>query len=240
LKIAYEFTVDTITKTPYFNDPFAISISKILYDADLSKMEQEITFLGDGLNKAILQPFANLINFENKNHYLILTQCESIGLICFVNIFDCFAIGIKMSELSYIEDNVIVGINDMRNNKFEKMNLSELLNKTYSPMEYRFAYYFSNDFESANFLKLQNDINFDFYKKDDKTPFFNKNGDILYLDIGEKINQPHLKHIHKGDIHNDLITEVILDEELYIKICPSMNLIRVVSVQLEQHKISRL
>jgi hypothetical protein len=47
LKIAYEFTVDSICS--YFNDPMATTISNILEIAALSEMEKSIMFFGDGL-----------------------------------------------------------------------------------------------------------------------------------------------------------------------------------------------
>jgi hypothetical protein len=146
-----------------------------------------------------------------------------------------------MSDSQYLDDDIIIGINDTEKKSFETINMSELVKRTFTPMEYRFQHYFNNEDEMNQFNILQQDENFSFYAIGNRTPLFDRNNSIVYSDIEEKINQKHLIHISKGDEYNDLITEIILDdEELYIKIIPSMKLIRIVTVRLEQHRINRI
>ena len=239
LKIAYEFTIDTFKD--YFDDPLAIVISEILFHADLKRMEEQISFLGDGFNKEILKPLSHLIDFENNNHYLTLLYVKSIGLLCQVNLFNCFSIAIKMSNSNYMQtDNIFLGINDIENKKFEKLTIDELVQRTYSPIEYRFQYYFPNENELLKFMELQNNNYFDFYKTGDVIPFFDKKGNIVYDDIETKLSQTHLVKIPKGDVYNAILTEILLDEELYIKVLPTMDLLHVVSVQIEQYKVRKV
>lgn len=239
LKIAYEFAVDTIED--YFNDPFALIISEILFKADLKRMEKEITFFGSGLDKEVLKPLSHLIEFENNNHYLVLMQVDSIGLICQVNLFNCFSIAVKLSNSSeYLNEGIMIGVNDISKATFEKLTIDDLVKRTYSPIEYRFQYWLPNEAELFKFAELQNDSAFDFFKLNDQIPFYDKNGTILYENIDIKLNQSQLEHIPKGDVYNDIITQIVLDEEVFIKLCPTMDLYQVVSVQIEQHRLTKV
>ncbi|WP_276979928.1 HNH endonuclease [Flavobacterium filum] len=239
LKIAYEFAVDTIED--YFNDPMALLISEVLFKADLLRMEKEITFFGSGLDKEVLKPLSHLIEFENNNHYLVLMQVESIGLICQVNLFNCFSIAIKLSDSSeYLNEGIMIGVNDISKSTFEKLTIDDLVKRTYSPIEYRFQYWLPNEAELFKFAELQNDSAFDFFKLNEQIPFYDKNGNILYENIDIKLKQPQLEHIPKGDVYNDIITQIVLDEELFIKLCPTMDLYQVVSVQIEQHRLTKV
>lgn len=239
LKIAYEFAVDTIEN--YFNDPTALIISEVLFKADLIRMEKEITFFGSGLDKEVLKPLSHLIEFENNNHYLVLMQVESIGLICQVNLFNCFSIAIKLSDTAeYLNERIIIGVNDISKSTFEKLTIDDLVKRTYSPIEYRFQYWLPNEAELFKFAELQSDSAYDFFKLNEQIPFYDKNGNILYDNIDIKLKQPQLEHIPKGDVYNDIITQIVLDEELFIKLCPTMDLYKVVSVQIEQHRLTKV
>lgn len=164
LKIAYEFAVDSIED--YYNDNLAICISQILYKADLKRMENEIIFFGDGFNKVILEPLSNLIDFENKNHYLILLAVENIGLVCQINLFECFSIGIKLSDSSrFLNQEIIIGANDTKNGTFEKLNIDELIKRTFSSVEYRFQYCLHDKESLSKFIEFQNNKDFDFLQK---------------------------------------------------------------------------
>lgn len=154
LKIAYEFAVDTIPN--YFDDDFAKIISSILFEADLERMAKEVTFFGNGFDKEILKPLSHLIDFGNNNHYLALVEVESIGLICQVNIFNCFSIAIKLSNSKkYLPQGSIIGVNDISKGTFEKLTIYELVNRTYSPLEYRFQYWLPDEESLHELISLQ-------------------------------------------------------------------------------------
>ncbi len=236
LKIAYEFAVDKIQE--YFEDEQAIIISEILEKADFENLDTKVTFLGSGFDKEVLKPFEHLIEFENNNHYLILF-CSKFGLLCFVNLFNTFSIGIKLSEkTSYIQDNLLVGKNDLTEKTFIVYNITELLQSTYTPLTYRFKHWFPNEESVKEFMEMQKDKDFAFYYENDQIPFFDKSGKVVYDNIDNKLIL--MEKISKGDTKNSMITEYLLDEELYIKMLPSKKLYAVVSVQTEQFRVGKI
>ena len=239
LKIAYEFTVDQIPE--YFDDPAAIEISKILFNVDFEALKDNMIMFGDGFNKKVLDPFAHLIDFENNNHYLILCDLPDLGLLCFINLFNTFSIAFRMSEKTgYIKDSLIIGKNDIQNKSFKVLNINQLIQQTYTPIEYRFQYYLPDNIAFKEFLINDRKSNFSFYKENDQVPFYFKDGVIAYKNIDIKLRQSQLQNKQKGDIKNEIITEFILDEELYIKLLPINKLFRVISVQIEQYKKNKI
>ena len=239
LKIAYEFAVDSIDN--YFNDILAMKISKILFDCDIKKMDHENLVLGNGIEKTAQNPLAHLIEFENNNHYLILMEIDSIGLVCHVNIFDCFSVWIRLSEAAnYLKGKIIIGINDIENQKFEKITSEELIRRTFSKPEYRFEYFLADRKILSNFIELQKKSDFGYYTEKEKVPFFDKYGNIKYEDINVKLKQDNLIKIPKGDDINEMHTQIILDEELYLKILPTLELYQVTSVQIETYRIGKV
>ena len=240
LKICYEFAVDSIDQ--YFIDPFALVISKILLSADVKEMEEKIIFFGNGFEKNILTAFSNFIDFKSDNHYIILTSISGSGLICLIKIFNCFSIAIKLSDSDQLlaDEDTLIGINDSASKNFEKLTIGEIINRVYSIPEYRFQYWLQNPIDVFKLYKLQENENFGFYKEENEVPFFNELGEILYPNINQKLSQRQLEKIDKGDFDNTLITEIILDENLYIKLLPTLDLYKVVSVQIEQTRIKKL
>lgn len=236
LKIAYEFAVDTIPS--YFNDPNSKIISNVLEKCDFQNLDNKVKFLGDGFNKEILKPFSHLVDFENDNHYLVLCDLPDIGLICIVNLFSVFNLGIKLSDRSgFIHESIIVGKNDLNTKTFEKFNMAKIFSHVYSPIYYTFYYFLPNVEE---FLDNEKHSDFSYYRDGDNTPFFDKDGQIKYSDISDKIHQPHLNRIESGDEINILITDITLDEELYLKVLPINKLYRVIAIKLEQHNIGKI
>lgn len=235
LKIAYEFTVDTIPT--YFNDPRAASISAILKDADFKKLDELSLFIGSGFDTEVLGTFAHFIEFEKGNHYLILIDMKAEGLFCFVNLFNIMAIGIAMAERgAYIANGIVFGVNDLVGKTFKRYTLSEVLTTIYSPVEMRFQYLLKSEAELKLFEEVCNSQNFDYSRINDKIPLFDREGTVVYDDISKKLKQPQLKRIEKGDIVNSIMTEIELDEELYVTLLPSMQRFRVVRVRIEQFK----
>ncbi len=235
LKIAYEFAIDSIPE--YYKDDMSIKIAKILKNCSIDKLN-DIKFLGSGFDKDILKPLAPFFDFENvEKHYLILASLRNIGLICLVNLFNAFSIAILLSNNSqYLDNNFIVGINDIKMKSFTKKRFNELLASIYSS-EYRFEYFFKTKEELDKFRHNQILPNFAFFRNNNKIPFFDINGDIVYSDIEDKLKQVHLIKIPKGDDINEVFTQIIIhDEELYIKVLPSGQLCQVISVQLESYK----
>jgi hypothetical protein len=240
LKIAYEFAVDQIPQ--YYEDPKAKEISKLLFDADFENLYNKITFIGNGLTNKILEPFSHLIELDNNNHYLILFETFNKGLLCFINLFNVFSLGIKMSDSSsYLPEILLIGKNDIINKSFKVYNMNEVLSQTFTPLEYRFQYYLPPVQKIVDeFIINDRSPDFGFFKVNGKVPFFDNKGEIVYNDIDLKLKQEHLEKIKKGDTKNELITQIILDEELFIKLLPNNELYQVISVQIEQFRRSKI
>ncbi|MVN23428.1 HNH endonuclease [Mucilaginibacter arboris] len=238
LKIAYEFAVDQIPQ--YFHDELAVKISEILFNADIQKMKSDIIFIGNGFDKKILKPLSHLIDFENNNHYVILMDAKSLGLICQVNIFNTFSIGIQLSKKSYLKNDLIILKNDTTSYKCEIINSNELIRRTYTQVEYNFQYLFPDNSALEAFNKLQNHPEFDFYKINEKVPIYNSLELIQYSNIELKLEQPQLEKIPKGDTTNTIITDFILDEMLFIKLLPTNKLYQITAIQTIIRRVNKI
>ena len=234
LKIAYEFCVDSIPE--YYSDEKAILISEILKDVNFSKLENAELFIGSGFENIIPHKISQIINVKGKNHYLILFSVKRYGLICFIKLFNMFSIIVKMSEKpNILSEDMIIGINDFDKKEFVKLHANEFLAQLFTPIEYRFQYWIENS-EIKEFMRNQQSDDHDYYRIGSNIPLFNKNGKIVYNNIDEKLARPTLIHNDVGDFINEIITEIKMDEELYLKLLPNNKLYKVVSVRAEQYR----
>jgi len=234
LKIAYEFCVDSIPE--YYNDEKAILISEILKGVNFSKLENSDLFIGSGFENIIPHNISQIIDTKERNHYLILFSVKKYGLICFIKLFNMFSIVVKMSDKpDYLAEDMIIGINDFDKKEFVKLHANEFLAQLFTPIEYRFQYWIENS-EIKEFMRNQQSDDHDYYRIGTNIPLFNKNGEIIYNDIDEKLAQPTLIHNDVGDFINEIITEIKMDEELYLKLLPNNKLYKVVSVRAEQYR----
>ncbi|TGK45939.1 HNH endonuclease [Leptospira bouyouniensis] len=237
LKIAYEFASDQIPS--YLNDPLSIKIAKVLESTDFVQMEELNLFYGNPFESSNYLPYKFLFENGSKshNHILSLIAIENRGLYCFVKIYDTFFTTIKLSDNIFnLQELAIIGINDLEKKKFIRYNLKEYFDELYSPTEFRFQYYFPGEKELLDFQVLQSQPEFSFENIDGSLPLYNKNGEIIYSDIHKKLSQESLIHEDLGDFQKAVITRIILDQELYIKIKPSDKLVQIVSVNVEHYR----
>jgi hypothetical protein len=240
LKIAYEFTVDQVPS--YLDDLHAVKLSTILFDVDYQRLKTEVTFFGNGFNSEILQPFEHLLDIDNNSHYLILLDSPELGLLCFVNLFNTFSIGIEMTKQSgFIKDSLLVLKNDLTGRKKVIYNMEEIVKATYSDPIYRFQYHLPARQELIDEF-TQNELrpNFEFYTINDKTPFFRKDGTVAFEDINLKLFQGQLQRIVIGDTINMMTDEIVLDEELFVKLLPINKLYKVISVEISRTRINKI
>lgn len=237
LKIAYEFAVDQIQE--YFEDPIAIKISKLLFNHNLQDISDEIQFIGSGFNEEVMKPFQHLIDFDNNNHYLILTDSE-YGLICFINLFNGINIGIIIgsSKKRYLHQSILVGKNDISLKTFEIFDIHSIFNMCYSPMEYKFEYYFKNTVETNRFLYLEQDPNFTFYQENGKHPLFDEYGEKLFDDMNNYLLK--LPKVKLGDSKDALITKVEITDDIFIKFSPSHLIFKIIGVEMRQTLINKI
>ena len=231
LKIAYEFAVDSVPN--FLNDNNAILISEILCNQDFNKLSQ-IQFIGSGFENLLHPIFGNLIDFSNKNrHYLFLVESQN-NLMCFVNLFNLISIGVILSENStYLNDDFIVGINDINATTFDKYTATELFNKTRHSLEYQFQYIFSSAKESDAFSTGIKNGFFKHFMIEDKTPLFFKDGKVAYSDFAEKL--PSIQNVKDICKNGTLMFEYELNEELYVKFLPANVLVRVSKITTINH-----
>jgi hypothetical protein len=238
LKIAYEFAVDSIPA--YFDSSDAKNISKILYDNDITALDNRNIFLNDGFNKEKLKFLESYIEFDSNNHYLFLIDDPNDGLIVIVKIFDTFVSVIRLgASKNYLNDDYIFGINYTARKKFVKLNLQQVTSKVYSPVNYRFQYFIPFG-EEKEFFDLEQNPNFGFFQINGSLPLFDSIGKMIYNDILDKLGQEQLLKINRGNMPQSLITEVVFDEEVFIKLLPNDKIYRILSVALEQFLVNKL
>ena len=228
LKIAYEFAVDTIPE--YFEDTQAIEISKVLQSADISNIDKY--FFGSFFEKNILELFEHMFDFNKNRHILILTSSQESGLICFIALKDLFTIAVKLSNNSH---NCLmhIGINDLENKRFEKLDIFETIKRQYPFSEYRHEFFFQTEKESIEFQNLQLTNDFRYYTIDDKLPVFDTDFKIKYYDT-ELVD----KYLYlSSDVTNNSIDNKVyvrIPEKLYIRILPSNKYVQLTGIEVER------
>jgi len=232
LKIAYEFAIDSIPE--YYTDIQAVRISKYLYNCNVKDSD---LFLSSGLDTEAFQRIKWMLDIESNKQYLILFPTEEYGLICMIYLSKYISITVKLSNEKYLDKDYIIGINDIENKCFEKLNANDILNKIYFPATYRFQYWFQTEDEYRNFKYLEQIKKITPYLLNKEIPLYNRIGNVVYQNINYKINSLiHTDKIIETRKDNyDLISEISLeDEELYIKFNNYLPLIRILKVRNEQ------
>lgn len=238
LKIAYEFAIDSIPE--YFNDKKAILISNMLEKCQIKNTDKGL-FIGSGFEKGMFESLKWMLDISSNKHYLVLCPIKEFGLICMIYLSNTFSIAIKLSDKEYLVEDCIFGINDIANKKFEKLNIFDLHERVYGHSRLRFEYWFKDENELFEFQKLQQNEHFEFYKDHNgNQPLYNVNGEIKYKDINEKLELLIDKVININTGTNDLVNEVRLDEDLYIKVNPGNRLLKVTRVRSEQEYLGSI
>jgi hypothetical protein len=236
LKIAYEFAVDSIDA--YLEDTQAKKISEFLLNIDFKKIDT--FFIGNGFEKEITQPLEGLFDFEKKRHLLVLMNVQGLGLVCFISLYKLFSIVVKLSENIFFKDNMIIGINDLEKNAFEKTNIFELSKKNYSPEEIRFKYYFENEKDYNTFLELESSGKFQCYTNNNKFQIYNEKFEIKYPDINdlfqEYTNKNEIQYLGNGINHKSLIE---IKEKLYIKVLSIDKFFQIIAIEIEQKLLEK-
>ena len=236
LKIAYEFAVDQLPE--YFEDQKAKDISKVLLHADYEKAETFV--LGSGFERDMLEPLKCIFDFDSNKHYLILMSRDH-GLLCYIKLSNLFEIIVDLSDKTYLEDNLLFCINDLDNKEVKIGDLLTENNEIYSPMQYHFKHFSRNKSFVEEFVQMKQGIDFQFYKIHNQLPLFDKNGNIVYNHIDEKIEQ--MMNYNKIEIMDNCTDKEIyidLDEELYLKLLPMNQLIGIASITAKNYIKNKL
>lgn len=237
LKIAYEFAVDSVAE--YFGDPSAIEVSQILKQGD-SLSAEKFVIAGSGFDHELFNAMSSYLDLDSKKHYLILLGSQEDGLLCFIRLYGMFSIGFKLSMAAYPEDLMIIGVNDIENKSFRKVAAEELLEELYSSPELRFQYYFPSEDSLREFITLQQDEEFGFYRTDSALPVFDRDGMQLDSDLYDKMKASEHLVTSEALEGGGMAHTFPLQEELFIKVTPSGKLVQIVAVREELRQIGKL
>ena len=232
LKIAYEFAINNLPA--YKNDESATSIAAVLEHADY---EEAATYaaIGNGLDRSILQSLHEIIDFQKENHYLILIP-SSLGIVCFVHLHNGFSIGVRLSERPYPSE-IFVGVNDIANKTFDLYDSKSISHFVFGTPEIRLQYFFQNEIQLVEFVRLQNREDFGIHRHENGFPLFDKNGRALRVTIESKVADLAMDDIQSVDAN---FLDVEMDQEVYVRVHPTNVLVRVTEVRLEYRRKNRL
>jgi hypothetical protein len=116
LKIVYESLCDLFPR--YFDDPYAIEISKILFHANYEKVIS-YAIIGNGFQKEILD-FATPFPIEKKNKHIIYFIYIDGFIYAFISIFDSIFLGIRMAKTDYLGKAIYIITNDFITKELKK------------------------------------------------------------------------------------------------------------------------
>lgn len=231
LKIAYEFAVDTLPD--YYPDKSSVDIANMLYTQSYDRATEFVN-IGSGFQHEILEPFNEILDFEAKRHHLILFSSEGLGLICIVQLYKLFSVGIRLSEESYASNSsveggmVIIGVNDLEAKTFTKISASDLLYSQYPSKEVQFGYFFKTQTEANEVQELLASPDFCHYEEDGCLPFFDSTGELINKTLDDMLFKLADRIVRSEGDSGEICESVDFDEELYIKALPSNRLIQVV------------
>lgn len=237
LKIAYEFSVDSIPS--YFLDADAITISKILKNADYGGVNEYVK-IGSGLQPEIFAPFAGYLDLSSKKHYLVLTPAE-FGLLCLVKLHDLFSIGVVLSKRKILDfTETVIGVNDIDGRSFRKLRIPDLINECMGPVHTRFCYYFDDEHEMAKGEPEVSSPGFR-YEGNDKAeiPLYKKNGE-RYPFFAHQLLEKSFCQSHKDGNWQVEVFWFDQSQKYYVKSAGSGNLYQVIALEMSREQIKKV
>jgi hypothetical protein len=237
LKIAYEFSVDSIPG--YFSDVDAITISEILKNADYEGVNEYVK-IGSGLQPEIFAPFAGYLDLSNKKHYLVLTPAE-LGLLCLVKLHDLFSIGVVLSKRKILDfTETVIGVNDIDGRSFRKLRIPDLINECMGPVHTRFCYYFDDEHERAKGELEVSSPGFR-YEGNDKAeiPLYKKNGE-RYPFFAHQLLEKSIFQSHKDRNWQVEVFWFDQSQKYYVKSVGSGNLYQVIALEMSREQIKKV
>ena len=203
LKIAYEFATDVLPA--YINDKEALNIADILKSGNFNSIENCTRFIGNGVDKKATQCMSFLRNLDNKHHYLMLVSIKNVGLQCYINLFNAMFIGVWLSNKYYdIHGDIIIGVNDIENRTFYKLNIDQYIKENYTRPKIRF--YTKNNREITDYFVADNGL----------IPLYYASG-VMATEDFSKVSKKEIKVKDLGDMEEIVKTKVVLKRELYLK-----------------------
>lgn len=201
LKIAYEFAIDILPH--YRNDCESLVIANVLRTGKLNALDHRTRFIGNGVNEKAVQCMRFMRNLDNKHHHIMLISVENVGLQCYINLFNTMFIGVWLSNNYYkIPGDIFIGINDIENKKFIKMNIAQYCKENYTKPKLKL--YTNQNQEITDYFILPNGC----------VPLFYKSGKLAAKDISA-LPKKNVKIKDLGDMKEMIETKVMLKKEIY-------------------------
>lgn len=235
LKIAYEFSVDSIDG--YYNDEDAIFISEILKSGNCELIERYVK--GSGLNHSAFDGFSDFLDLSSNKHYLLLMNSPS-GLSCLIKLHDCFSVGVILSKKNYpIPHSALFGINDIEGKSFRKLDLWSAVQECYQlkrSSEFRFA----TRREAASAIKEKESSGYLYERtSNDYIPLYKRNGEKFPFLLHGLLEICNADESRK----NGILTSHFhfpSNDNYYIKSLISGRLYRVVGFDIERDIVKKI
>jgi hypothetical protein len=237
LKIAYEFSVDSIPD--FFLDDYAIKISEIIKNSDYEGVREYVK-IGSGLQPEIFNPLADYLDLSSKKHYLVLMPTDS-GLVCLVKLHELFSVGVVLSKRKFLDFNKsLIGVNDINGRSFRKLQLSDLISECMGPVHTRFRYYLQDEHEKNKGQSEINSLGFR-YEGNDKTeiPLYKRDGERYSFFVHQLLEKSLCQSYKNGNWHINVFSFDKF-QEYYLKSVGTGNLYRVIALEISQEQIRRV
>lgn len=236
LKIAYEFAIDILPS--YLEDEKALCIAEILHKAKYEEVLEYVK-IGNGLQHEIWKPFSHFLDLDSRSHYLTLTNDKVLGLICLIKLHDLFAVGVILSQKSYLKSGEFyVGINSLNQHNFIKLTGEEMVKKCLGPRHTRPCYYLDYKNKDQAIAEI-NASDFRYYGyQDEVIPLYtNQNQFICYIDDVLKESKVENKYRGNKFIHTFWFNPNI---GYHVKAIKTGNLYRIIGYEIEQEIIRKI
>ncbi|WP_268939857.1 HNH endonuclease [Pseudomonas cichorii] len=236
LKIAYEYAVDTVPG--YFEDEDAIRISQILMNAEYDAVLDYVK-IGNGLQQEVCKPYEDFIDFDQKNHYLILVATDEWGLMCLVKLHDLFAVGIILSKKRYLSQGEIrIGVNSIEGRSFTKLTGEEMIESCLGPWSSMFAYYF-DEVDAEQGKREVGNPSFRYEgQNNEAVPIYRRSGERLFY-LKDLLEQSHVQMERRPGVMINVF-EFDPRQEFFIRAVGSGKLYRVVGYWRSQSIIRKI
>ena len=124
LKIAYETTIELLSA--YYDDPMALTISTILHDNAVERIEE--IKMSDGFTDVFKSVFASVIDFTKENRHFVFIMNIDGKLVSYIKLFNLYSIAVIMSDKAYPDVGFgLVLINDIEQKKEYRLAMEELI-----------------------------------------------------------------------------------------------------------------
>jgi hypothetical protein len=222
LKIAYETTIELLSA--YYDDPMALTISTILHDNAVERIEE--IKMSDGFTDVFKSVFASVIDFTKENRHFVFIMNIDGKLVSYIKLFNLYSIAVIMSDKAYPDVGFgLVLINDIEQKKEYRLAMEELIAMAVKQESYQFH------FQGAVPPTVKG-----YYETPDKQKIvFNASGQPICVLDDLLLSLPE-NNVKETSIVNDAFTTVhTIPEGFFLLGAPSKELLPLSAVTVTSH-----